>query len=85
MSDYYYGKTGKDYSWGLLSDKRIVVKQKGGPDAEWRAFESIAEADEYFRGGDDQVLFWENGEWKEVHFLLQSGKAKVIKGFSQPS
>lgn len=81
MSEYYYGKIGKDESWGLLADKRIVVwsKQTG----EFHAFDSIKEADEhYVNPGEDEAYFWDAGQWNHVDFLLQGGAGKSIKGFA---
>ena len=79
MSQYYYGISGKGH--GLLCDKRIIVKNT--TTGEWRAFDDILEADKY----DDtlhesEVVFWENGEWKQVSFLLGGAGAKVVTGFS---
>jgi hypothetical protein len=80
MSEYYYGKFGKDNSYGLLANKRLVLwsKTKEG----LMAFDSIAEADQHFNPPDDHIYFWENGEWKEVNFLVEGDGHKVVKGFA---
>ena len=80
MSEYYYGKVGKDNSYGLLADKRIVVWSKST--SKFSAFDNISEADKRFVNPmEDAALYWENGQWNEVHIFLEGDEGKAFEGF----
>ena len=80
MSDLYYGKTGKNDSWGLLANKRIVVWSKAT--GRFSAYDSISEAGKHFVNPlEDVALFWDNGKWNKVDFFLEGGQEKVFEGF----
>jgi hypothetical protein len=81
MSELYYGTIGKGKSWGLLADKRIVVYKKKTPTSEFIPVDTIAEAEKLYSGMEDVVYFWDQGDWQEVHFLVQAGERKPAIGF----
>jgi hypothetical protein len=82
MSEHYYGRIGKEKGFGLLADKRIVVYQKRETGCKFIPADTIAEADALYAGGEDTVYFWDNGDWQEVDFLVQSDKPKAAIGFT---
>lgn len=83
MSEHYYGRIGKAKGFGLLADKRIVVYKKQKTGAEFIPVDSIAEAEALSPNiPEDSVYFWDNGDWQEVDFLVESDKHKAAVGFS---
>jgi hypothetical protein len=78
MSDYYYGTIGKNDGWFLLANKPIILWSQG----EFKAFDSIAEADKAYVSPDKQkVYFWQAGKWHEVNFLVEGKDTKPAIGF----
>jgi len=82
MSDFYYGRIGKNKSFGLLSDKRIVVYKKRESKSEFIPVNSLAEAEKLYKNLGDIIFFWDNGDWQEVDFLVQGKTHKPALGFS---
>lgn len=85
MSELYYGKIGKGKSWGLLSDKRIVVYKKAVTRSEKSRFiavDTLAEAEKLYQNIGDVIFYWENGDWQEVSFAVQGKTPKIALGFT---
>jgi hypothetical protein len=83
MNEHYYGRIGKEKGFGLLADKRIVVYKKQKMGAEFIPVDTIAEAEALDPNiPEDTIYFWDNGDWQEVDFLVESDKRKTAVGFS---
>jgi hypothetical protein len=87
MSEFYYGTIGKNKSFGLLSDKRIVVYKKRDSKSrgksEFIPVDTLAEAEKLYKNLGDTIFFWNNGDWQEVSFIVQGKTPKNALGFSR--
>lgn len=77
--EYFFGAIGRDNSYGLASNKRVVLFKKS--DSEFTAFDDLAEASKQVSDLEDRVYYWVDGVWRQVHFLVEGGHAKPATGF----
>jgi hypothetical protein len=77
---YFIGGIGKDNSYGLASNKRVVLFTKSK--SEFTAFDDLAEANRRISDPlEDRLYYWANGEWHQIHFLVEGGEGKKAIGF----
>jgi hypothetical protein len=78
--DFFFGGTGKDYSWGLASESPIVIydPQKN----EFIALKSLEEAKKY-EGTNCEIYIWSErtGNWETTQFVLLADHPSPV-GFS---
>ena len=76
----FFGGIGKDNSWGLASNKRVILFKKSK--SEFMAFDSLAEAHTQVSDLEDRVYYWVDGAWRQVHFLVEGDETESASGFS---
>lgn len=85
--DFYFGRCGKDYSWGLASETPIVLFLEDKRGSKFIGLKSLAEAKKYEKNDNAEIYIWSmrTGNWEKAQFIVKADKPSTAIGFKNPN